>query len=286
MKKVILISLSLIYSISSFSQNNENDSIQKTPEIIKKHPILEDRFIFNVGLYVPNKSIKIGANGSNPDSEIKFKKNFDFNQNESTLAMNFIWRFSKNKKWSVGIEEFSVKNSHKLMIDKDIEWDDVIYKAGASVEAGFGMNMYRLFFGRTISSGLRHELVIGLGIHAMDIEGYIKGEAYINDKDKRFEKRMVSAIVPFPNTCLSYIYTPDTKWALTARVDWFAISIDKYYGSLWNLAPGIKYQAFKNIGVGVNYRYFKTNIRVDQKNWDGKFSLIFKGPLFTISGNF
>lgn len=287
MKKIFYTCLILfICNFKSFSQDLEIDSVQKASIKTKKHPILEDRIISNVGLYVPSKSIKIGANGTNPNEEIDFGKDFDFNQNESTLALNFIWRFSKSKKWNVGVEYFQVKSGHKLMIEKDIEWQDVIYKAGASIEAGFGMSMYRVFFGRTISSGLKHELGVGLGVHAMDVSSFIKGEAFIDDATTSFENRSVSAVAPFPNTGMWYLYAPSPKWGLIARVDWLAVTVGEYSGSLWNLAPGIKYQILKNIGVGVNYRYFKTTLKVDKQNWDGKLSVLFQGPLFTISGNF
>lgn len=74
--------------------------------------------------------------------------------------------------------------------------------------------------------------------------------------------------------------------ALTARIDWFSITVGDYGGSLWNLAPGVKYQVSKNIGVGLNYRYIKTTFNIDKSDWEGEVNLFFQGPLFTISGNF
>ncbi len=198
-----------------------------------------------------------------------------------------MWRFSKSKKWSLAVEYFGVKSNHSFSLEKEIEWEDAIYPVGVDIDAGFRINMYRIFFGRTISKGNQHELGGGLGVHAMDIRTFVEGEAFIgNNVVPTNERKSVSVVAPVPNIGIWYYYTPSLKWALTARVDWFSITVGEYGGSLWNLAPGVKYQISKHIGVGLNYRYIKTTLNIDKADWNGEVNLIFQGPLFTISGNF
>ena len=69
------------------------------------------------------------------------------------------------------------------------------------------------------------------------------------------------------------------------RVDWFALTIGEYSGGLWGLGAGLNYQFHKNVGVAINYRYFDFTATIDKSNWDGKFSLIFQGPLLSINVN-
>jgi hypothetical protein len=171
-------------------------------------------------------------------------------------------------------------------LEKDIEWGDVVYKTGIEVRAGFGMRMYRILFGRTITKGLKHEFGAGLGLHALDIETFIEGKAYINDLELDFERRSVTAVAPLPNVGVWYFYAPNDKWMFTARVDYFGLTVGNYTGNMWNLGPGISYQFHKNIGVGLKYRYFDLEVKVDKTNWDGRVSLIFHGPLFTVNANF
>lgn len=275
----------------AFSQEDielqTTDSLILKNEVIGKHPILTNRFIFNVGLFTPTKTLKIIVNGSSKNDEIDFNEAFGFNRSESTFASNFVWRFSKSKKWSLAVEYFGVKSNHNINLKKDVEWEDVTYPAGAKVDAGFGIGMYRIFFGRVISSGSQHEFGGGIGVHAMAIKTHIEGEIYLADVIiPQIEKKSVSVVAPVPNIGIWYYYTPSPKWALTARVDWFSISVGVYGGSLWNLAPGVKYQISKNIGVGLNYRYIKTTLNIDKSDWKGEINFLFQGPLFTISGNF
>jgi len=291
MKKLTLsfIVIILISSQFSFAQKN-SEEVKSESKVIKlenQHPILSKRFIINAGLFIPTKIFKISIDGNSQDDIININEDFGFNKSESIFAGNFMWRFSKSKKWSLSVEYFGVKSNHNLTLEDEIEWDDTTYPVGIEVEAGFRLNIYRIFFGRSIIRKQNHELGGGLGVHAMDIRTFIEGEAFLGDAvTPTLERKSVSVVAPVPNIGFWYYYTPNAKWALTARIDWFAIQIGDYGGSLWNIAPGVKYQVFKNIGVGVNYRYIQTSVNVDKENFSGDLDLIFKGPLFTISGNF
>ena len=140
--------------------------------------------------------------------------------------------------------------------------------------------------GRTISSGPKHSLGAGLGVHMMNIGAFLEGEAKTDLGDKEFRSPKTSFLIPLPNIGAWYHWAPTPKWAFLARVDWFGITIDQYSGGLWNLAPGVKYQIIENLGVGLDYRIFFLNARVNDELWEGKFDMNFAGPLFTLHANF
>ncbi|NOQ92197.1 MAG: hypothetical protein GQ552_05705 [Flavobacteriaceae bacterium] len=249
-----------------------------------KNPILIDKFRFNAGTYFPTKIIQIGANGDSPNIDFDFNEAFKLDNNETTFFFNFFWRFSK--KWMLSTEYFGVSDSKKAELKEDIKWNEYTFKQGSNVEAGYGLYIYRIFVGRVISRGAKHEFAGGFGVHAISINAFIKGEAFINEEDFEFKKSAISSTVPLPNLGIWYIYAPTAKLSLMGRLDWFGITIGEYSGSLWNLGPSINYQIFKNIGVGLGYRYFRASAKVDKPDWDGKFSITYKGPLVRISGNF
>jgi hypothetical protein len=249
-----------------------------------KHPILTDKFQIDIGIFYPSKTTKFGADGSAPDEDIDFGKTFGFNDNELTFFSNFDWHFSK--KWKFSVEFFSIRNANRSELEEEIIWQDIVFKKGTFARAGFGFNLYRIYIGRIFSKGSKHEFGGGLGVHALNTSAFIEGNIAINESDFEFERRSVSALIPLPNIGIWYYYAPNTKLALLARIDWFAITIGEYSGGLLNIAPGIKYQFFRNIGIGLDYRYFNVNARVNQSSWKGKIDLSFKGPLLTIYTNF
>jgi hypothetical protein len=282
MKKSIQFTLVILFLISGLqllSQETDTDG-----DIEKKHPLLTDKFQFKVGLYSSFKQYELGANGSSKDDLIDFSNTFDFDENESTLFLSFYWRFARM--WSVSVETFRVRNENSNTLNEDIEWDDVIYRTGVDVNAGLGLRMYRILFGRTITKGLKHEFGAGLGVHALDIETFIEGEVRINDKESSFERRTVTAVAPLPNVSVWYFYAPNARWMFTGVVDWFGFKVGNYSGYMWDVGPSVNYQFYKNIGVGINYRYFIAALRVDKTDWDGRVSLVFHGPLLTVNANF
>lgn len=269
-----LIIFLLLLSNQVFSQEEE------------KHPLLTDKFYIEAGVFFPDKSIKLGADAESPDEEIDFGGTFDLNDNQATVFANFEWRW--NKKWRLTAETFAVNNAAKAILDSTIVFDNVTFEEGTFVRGGIDFALYRIFVGRLISSGQKHSLGAGLGVHALNVGAFIEGEIKSDnpDLDGEFQKRRVSALIPLPNIGAWYHWAPNHKWAFIARVDWFGITIDQYSGGLWNFAPGVRYQIIKNLGLGLDYRGLLLNAKVDSDKWKGKFDMGFSGPTITVHGNF
>lgn len=290
MKKIFLSLFFLMILQVTFSQKNKKETEVEVEveeiETVKKNPILTSTFILNAGVFVPTKTMKLSVDGNTPNNIIDFNKAFNLNNRQTTLELNFIWRFTKNKKWHLGAEYFSIKSSGKKSLDNDIEWNDITYPVGADVEAGFGLDIYRIFVGRVITSGLRYEFGGGLGIHAMEFNTFIQGQARAGDLSTSFQRESINVLIPVPNLGFWVYYTPSSKWVLTARMDWFAVGINEYNGVLWNVSTGVKYQIIKNFGVAVNYKYFKVDVKANNTYWKGSVDMIFSGPSFGVFGNF
>ncbi len=279
MKKVIVLILLFVFAPSQymFSQEVEDDSQEQ-------HQLLTDKFHFDVGWFYLSKNIKVGADGTTPNQNIDFGDSFKLNNEESAFLFKFDWRFSK--KWNLSFETWSLSTSNVAVLEEDVEWQDVVFNAGTKVKAGVDLDLYRIFFGRVFSRGQQHEFGAGLGVHALNTGVFIEARVIVDGVEELSERSAVSAVIPLPNLGVWYYYTPSTKVALIARVDWFGIKIGDYSASLWNLAPGIRYQVFKNVGIGLDYRYLLIKASVDTNDWDGDFRMSFSGPLISINANF
>lgn len=271
MKYFALLIFLLGISPTAFSQEKE------------KHPLLADKFYLEAGVFFPSKDIKFGADG-NINEDIDFAQTFNFNDNQLTPFFNGEWRW--NKKWRLSGEFFSVNNARRVSLPSDIELDSITFEKGSFVRGGIEFALFRVFVGRTISSGPKHSFGAGLGTHMMNIGAFLEGEARTDRGDKEFRSPKTSFLIPLPNIGAWYHWAPTPKWAFLARVDWFGITIGQYSGGLWNLAPGVKYQIIKNFGVGLDYRFFFLNARVNDELWKGKFDMNFAGPLLTLHANF
>jgi len=278
MKGILTIVIFLVTFGSAFSQQEDD-----------KHPLLADRFIIGAGWYFPARDVKLGIEGSvdlEEQEEIDFDETLGLEKGENTFNFNFMWRFSKSKLWSVRGESFKVGATRNVTLDEEIEWEDVIYPVGGEAKVSYEIGLYRIFFGRAISTGQKHELGGGLGIHGLNVKASVEGNAIIDGQSAGFERSDVSAFLPLPNIGFWYFWAPTDRWAFSASVDWFDVKIDNISGGLWNVSPGVTFQIIRNLGVNVNYQFVKFNADINKDSFKGSFDLKFSGPSIRVIGNF
>jgi len=270
-----------LFSNPLFSQEEEKSTHEEAI-----HPLLSNKFWIEAGAFFPTKSFTVKASGSSPGDEVDFHERFDMNQNQTTYFLNFEWRW--NKKWRLTAESFSVHDANRETLDSTIVFYDTTFEKGTTVKAGIDFVLFRVFVGRLISSGQKHSLGAGLGVHLMNLEAFIEGEIKSDneDLDGTFQQKRVSVLIPLPNIGAWYYWAPNEKWAFTARVDWFSINVDQYSGGLWDIIPGVRYQFAKHFGVGVDYRFFLLDASINNDNWTGKAGVNFSGPTITVNWNF
>lgn len=277
MKHTLVIIL-LFTSFSLFSQND-----------FQRNHLLKDRFLIEAGIFSPLKQVKLGAEGNlTPDytDDIDFSKSFKMEGIQNTLNLTFMWRFTRNRKWLFIGDYFKIGNENEAVLKEDIQWNDLIFKKGTGVKGGFGMSVYKIFFGHTICTGEKYEFGGGLGIHGLQTYAFIEGKALVNEDEYKYEKSKVSIVLPLPNVGLWYLYAPTEKLALVAHVNWFGIKIDNKTAVLWDISPGIRYQPFKKVGFTFHYKYLKLGADVNNKSWRGNFHMIFHGPSLMVSASF
>ena len=272
LQKIIFICL-FFFAIQIFAQ-----------EEVEKNPLLTNKFQFEIGTFFPSKTIKLEVDGSGPNDEFEFGNAFGLESTQTTLLLGFDWCFSK--KWKVAFEYFGLKNSNTRMLEEDITWEDFTFEEGTNVNGNTGFNIYRVYFGRIFTQGQKHEFGGGLGVHSMNVRISIEGNVLTNQGDVSFEKSQKSITIPLPNIGLWYFYAPIPKLAFTARVDFFALSINEFSGNLWNITPGVNYQVFKHIGIAANYRWVNIGAKYETSDWDGGVDIVFQGPSIAITGNF
>ena len=279
MKKCAL-SILVIFLVPGFlySQDDEN-----------KHPMLADEFVIEAGWFNPNDNIDFGVSGTidlEDIDDIDFDEQLGISGGQNTFNLHFKWRFSKSNLWYMTGEYFGVSPEETVTINEEIEWEGVVYPVGGVARLGYSLSLYRVFFGRVISRGQKHELSAGLGIHGVNAGAFVEGAAFVGNQPIGDQRSEESIFLPLPNIGASYIWAPTHRWGFFARVDWFGIQIDNISGGLWNVSPGVNFMITKNFGITGSYQFLNFNADVDTDEWKGGFDLSFSGPSFRLVGSF
>lgn len=245
------------------------------------HPLLSDKFSLGLGAFWPKIDFDLAVNGSAPEDDIDLDEALNLSDSQTSPAVHFRWRFGE--KWSLFGQYWGISNDGKEVLEEDVSWGDVIFREGTHVGGGVGLDVARVFFGRTFDLEPQHEFGIGLGVHWMQLDTYMEGEIFINDDTTEFHRATASAEFPLPNIGAWYMYSWSPKWVLHANLDWLSASIGDYSGGLWDIQAGINYQAFKNIGFGLQYKVFLLDVDVDKSDWRGEANLDQSGPMLSVT---
>lgn len=248
------------------------------------HPALTEKFTLHAGLFFPDRNFKIQVDGlgTGPNPTIDFEDEFGLNKSDQVFALEFGWRFSE--KWSLVTQYFETSGARTAALDKDIEWENVIFAQGSNATAGQEFSVIRAFIGRRFNTDTRLDVGIGGGLHWFELGAFVEGEIIVGDLGSEFRRESVSVAVPLPNVGVWYNYSLTPRWAFSSRVDYLNADIDDYSGSLVNLGVGVNYRAFDKIGIGLSYIRLELDLGISKPDWRGGTETTYEGLYVFASG--
>lgn len=247
------------------------------------HSWPNSRFQLAIGAFARDQNFAIRADGSHPEEEIDFDESLGVDDDDTSAALTFRWKFGE--KWSLWGQAWKVDATGGSRLTEDIEFEDYVFREGSFARAGVGNKVVRVFFGRTFSSGPKHEFGAGAGFHWLEISAFIEGEVFINDGSLDLIRAEVGADAPLPNIGAWFYWLPSSRWLFEARLDWLEASVSDYSGGLFNSSVGVNFQAFKHIGIGLNYQVFSLDVDVENDDWNGGAELQYRGPFLSLTAN-
>ena len=245
------------------------------------NPLLVDRWRVTVGAFFSYQDSQLKASGSVPGDEVDFNNRVGVDDSETAPIVMARWRFGE--KWSLWGQAWTTSNRGQSVLTEDVVWQDLVFRAGTNVAGGIESTVVRLFFGRTFSTGPRHEFGAGLGLHWLEVEAFLQGDVLTSFGNVGFTRSSVDAALPLPNIGAWYQYAITDRWLIGARVDWLSASVGDYSGSLWNGTVSVQWQLTNHFGLGLNYQLFQLNGDVRDENWRGGAELSNHGPLLSLT---
>ncbi|MCI0516306.1 MAG: hypothetical protein L0Y45_00570 [Woeseiaceae bacterium] len=249
------------------------------------HPFLTDKYVFQAGAFFSradlNGAVNSEISGDNP--VIDFDKRFGISKSQDLAALEFFWRFTP--RWSAQLQYFAPDRSATAVLDEDVAFGEAVFEQGSSVTASSGFELLRLFFGRNFSKRENMNYGVGAGLHRIDIDLSVSGNAIVNGEPVFNETRAAGATAPLPNIGAWYDWSPSPKWLVGARIDWLDASVGDYSGGLLNAAFGVNYRLFEHMGLGAKYQVFGLDLEVDKPSWRGNVDVSYEGAYVYVSAN-
>ena len=245
----------------------------------ERHPFLSSKFAVSVGMFYPDRDIRLRASGTiepgeTPEEMIDFGEEFGINKSDSTFSAEFAWRYTE--RWSFRMQYFDSTGENTAVLEEDIEWEDLVFLEGTQASAGTEFEMTRFFWGYSLHRRPLQEFGIGGGFHWLHISGFIEGTAE-TPSGPQSAREGASVDAPLPNIGLWYIRALSPRWAFRTRLDYFNADIYPYNGTFVNATAGLNFRVNDWFDIGANYHYVELDVGVDGSNWRGEIKTRYDG---------
>jgi len=259
-------------------------------ELTPAQGLLNDRFVFNAGLFVVGTDLSArldGQSGRNP--AVDFDETLGRASDASRGRIDAQWRFAP--KHILRFEYFNYDASQSRVIDRDVTLGDTTFNAGASLSSKTEYSVYQLGYEYAFLKRPSYEIAGTLGVHFTDLNFRLAGSGTVTGPDGTTTasgsvSKESDLPMPLPVIGIRGGWAVSPQIYLDARLQFLRLSVDGYDGHWSNAHLGATWMFARHWGVGLGYHRFTTRVDVARTNFNGELKLGYSGLLAYVTGSF
>jgi len=249
----------------------------------------EEKFTLSAGVFLPNFNTQITVNNTDLDlgGDVDLENDLGLKDNETVFWAGGTWRFAPRHR--VGIAYFQFKRDATQTLLRDIEIDDEVYPAGASLESEFKLQTIPITYYYTFRKRQNYQLSLSAGLHWMAIDLSVIGKADLGTITGDGNVSATAA-APMPLFGLEYEHYLNSRWTTSVHGEIFGIDLSDstfaFSGTITNLSVNTIYYFVDNVGAGIALNWFTIDIDIKDDDWNGGLDYDYLGPQFFITARF
>ncbi len=243
---------------------------------------LGNRFVLGAGPFWArlDTQVRLDSSDGRTGTVIDFESTLGMDENDRLPMMLGYYRVATNHRLAFGY--FRLNRNGAAVSDAPIRFGDVIFPANLPLSSYFDVDVYALSYAYSLIHDEKKELAFNIGLQFQDIETGISGNLgpSILSED-------ADVVAPLPTFGGSFDYAFNEKWVFTSLLGVFAIELDlgddsEFVGEIVQLNVGVLYKAFKNVGLALQYNYFRVDVDVEDPDWMGFLKYEYRGPVLAV----
>jgi hypothetical protein len=243
--------------------------------------LLDNGFDISLGTFIVNQDTEVRLDGDtgggsiSPGTPIDWEKTFG-DGDTTRFRLDGYWRFAERHK--VRMMWFSSSRDDSKTIDTEIVWQGETFPVNAKVKGESKFSIVELAYEYAFMRRDNFELTGTAGVHYTDLSLILSGQALDGEGGTRQVKEEGSVGAPLPVFGGRALWRMGGDFWLDASLQWFALSIDEYDGSIWDAKIDAIWQPSKWVGVGLGYNRFKVDVGVNTDKFNGDLNWEYSGP--------
>jgi hypothetical protein len=243
---------------------------------------LGNRFVLGAGPFWARLDTKVRLDSSSGrrGTAIDFESTLGMDENDVLPIIQGYYRVAKNHR--ITFEYFQLNRNGAAVSDVPIRFGDVIFPANLPLSSYFDVDVYALSYAYSLIHDEKKELAFNVGLQFQDIEIGIAGNL-----GPGILREDADVVAPLPTFGGTFDYAFNEKWVFTSLLGVFAIELDlgddsEFAGEIVQLNVGVAYNAFKNVGLALQYNYFRVDVDVNDPDWIGFLKYEYRGPVLAV----
>ncbi|MCG6870014.1 MAG: hypothetical protein LJE91_15165 [Gammaproteobacteria bacterium] len=237
------------------------------------------RFTLIGGGFIPQVSttISLDASDGSAGTEIDVEDLLGLESSAAVPFFLFNWRI--NPKNRIVAEYFALNRSGEQEIGGEINWGDLSFPVGASVDSSVDLKLGRLGYGYSFINDGRKEIGITAGLHVASLSSRLRGSVEVGNAGGSVESDTAQITLPLPDIGLTGGYAFTEKFSMSLRLLAFYLAVDDFKGYLLAGDLLAVYELFEHVGIGAGYSAFNVDYQ-NKTNGGQKYEVdyLFHGP--------
>jgi len=233
-------------------------------------------FTIKLGGYVPISDTNIrvdGKGGLGLGTEIDFENDLNLDEELTTYRIDAQWRFFDRHR--LNFSYYDLTRDATTLLGRDITINGKTFFLGTTIASEWEHKVYAAFYTWSFLQTNKYEVGLNIGAHVTRLKLQVKG---LGPLGLNAEVEGITLPLPVLGLIGAYAFTP--KLVLKPAAGFFYLKIDEWEGSLVNFDLDLEYNAWKYVGFGIGYNFFRLNLDVEADRFHGSAQYQYHGFKF------
>ena len=246
---------------------------------------LSDRFTLSLGSFITTFNTNASAAGEAGGGEVDLEEDLGLKPDIGEIRLTGQYRFARKHALTFGY--WASSRSAEGTLERDVEWNDVVYPVSATVRTESGYDNLKLAYRYSFVNNGTVDFGASAGFSVLKFNIALEGEAEIigpggpvGTEQRREEEDLIA---PVPVVGLAVEWTLRPRLFLRGGVEFFKANYQEYTGKLMDGVVGLDWFPWKHVGFGAAYNYVDVTVTREGElieelsvdyNYDGVFAYL------------
>ncbi|ORT52051.1 hypothetical protein ST37_03295 [Vibrio sp. qd031] len=189
----------------------------------------------------------------------------DFGMETQTRSIRLDGHYRLNPKHKMEFSYYRLHTGSSKVTDRDIDFLDVTFSAGARIDSYLKMDIYKLNYAYSFYHTDKVELSTGIGLHMIKTTSGVSGDFTADGEYVVGGTESMNFLAPLPVLGFKMIYSATDKVNVIGALDYFGLNIRDFSGYFTDLRIASEYAAFDNVSIGAGLNFTVLDLAVKKE---------------------